>query len=129
MKRDALKLAAVLGLILVGLVLAGCGESRSPYAGTYQAVECFPDNKCIEIDLKENGKGTWTVAGKTMAEFTWVVNDGKPWFYLKSGGILIATPSEGGKVLSVDMTGDWHPGCPPNQCLVFKRVLEGGQSH
>ena len=66
------------------------------------------------------------LAGKTMAEFTWVVNDGKPWFYLKTGGILIATPAEGGKLLSVDTTGDWHPGCPPGSCVNFKRVKDGG---
>jgi hypothetical protein len=54
------------------------------------------------------------------------VNDGMLWFYLKTGGILIATPSNEGKMLSVDTTGDWHPGCPPNHCVVFKRVQEGG---
>lgn len=125
MKKDFLKLAAVLGVILVGLVLAGCGESRSPYAGTYRSVEKYANNY-YEIDLKENGKGSWSHAGKTMAEFTWVVNEGKLWFYIKGGAILIVTPSEGGKTLSCDMTGDWHPGCPPNQCVVFKRVSEGG---
>ena len=83
--------------------------------------EAFAGNKYVDLELKEDGKGTWGLAGKTV-EFTWVVNDGKPWFYLKTGGILIATPSEGGKVLSVDTTGDWHPGCPPNACVVFKRV-------
>ena len=39
MKKDMLKLAAVLGLIMVGLVLGGCGESRSQFAGTYKSVE------------------------------------------------------------------------------------------
>jgi hypothetical protein len=126
MKRYLLKLAVLFVLITVGLVLAGCGESRAPYAGTYNSLEPVAGKNFAELDLKENGKGTWTLAGKTMAEFTWVVNDGKPWFYLKSGGILIATPSEGGKLLSVDMTGDWHPGCPPGSCVIFKRVSEGG---
>jgi hypothetical protein len=126
MKKDSQKWAVVLVLILFLLVLGGCGESRSPFAGTYRSVEPFAGKNFAELELKENGKGTWTLAGKTMAEFTWVVNDGKPWFYLKTGGILIATPAEGGKVLSVDTTGDWHPGCPPGSCVLFKRVAEGG---
>jgi hypothetical protein len=126
MKKDSQKWAVVLVLILFLLVLGGCGESRSPFAGTYRSVEPFAGKNFAELELKENGKGTWTLAGKTMAEFTWVVNDGKPWFYLKTGGILIATPAEGGKVLSVDTTGDWHPGCPPGSCVTFKRMQEGG---
>jgi hypothetical protein len=125
MKINFLKLAAVLVLILFGLVLVGCGESRSPYAGTYRSMETFGGKNYVDLDLKEDGKGTWTVAGKS-TDFTWVVNDGKVWIYTRSGAILIVTPSEGGKVLSADMTGDWHPGCPPNACVVFKRVQKGG---
>jgi len=125
MKKHLLKLAAVFGLILVGLILGGCGESRSPFAGTYKSIEPIAGNKFIELELKENGKGTWTLAGKSV-EFTWVVNDGKIWIYTKSGAILIVTPSEGGKKLSADMTGDWHPGCPPNACVTFERIAEGG---
>ena len=126
MKKDIMKLGAVLGLIMLWLSLAGCGESRSPFAGTYRSMETYAGKDHFDLELKENGKGTWALAGKTLAEFTWVVNDGKPYFYIKSGGILIATPSEGGKMLSVDMSGDWHPGCPPGSCVVFKRVSEGG---
>ncbi len=128
MKINSRLWVTVLSLIMLGLVLGGCGESRSPFAGTYRSVEPFPpgSKKFIELDLKDDGKGTWSQAGKTMAEFTWVVNDGKVWFYLKTGGILIATPSEGGKTLSADMTGDWHPGCPADACVVFKRVQKGG---
>jgi len=121
MKINFLKLAAVLGLIMIWLVLGGCGESRSPFAGTYRSVETFAGKNYVELELKEDGKGSWSVAGKSV-DFTWVVNDGKVWIYTKSGAILIVTPSEGGKVLSADMTGDWHPGCPPNACMVFKRV-------
>jgi hypothetical protein len=126
MKINFIKLAAVLVLIMFWLLLGGCGESRSPFSGTYRSLEPFAGKNFAELELKEDGKGTWTLAGKTMAEFTWVVNDGKPWFYLKTGGILIATPTDGGKVLSVDTTGDWHPGCPPGSCVVFKRVQLGG---
>ncbi len=125
MNKDSLKLAAVLGLILVGLALAGCGESRSRFAGAYRSVNPIAEKNYIDLDLQENGKGTWTLAGKT-TEFTWVVNDHKIWIYLKTGAIIIFTPSEGGKELSADMTGEWHLGCPPNSCVAFKRVPEGG---
>ena len=125
MKKDFLKLAAVMGLIMVGLVMGGCGESRSPFAGTYKSVEPFAGKNHVDLELQENGKGTWALAGKTV-EFTWVVNDGKVWIYTKPGAILIVTPSEGGKTLSADMSGDWHPGCPAGSCVVFKRIAEGG---
>jgi hypothetical protein len=125
MKRELLKIAVVLGLLLVCLGLGGCGESRSPFAGTYRSEETFAGNKYVDLDLKEDGKGTWALAGKTV-EFTWVVNDGKVWMYLRTGGIVIATPSAAGQKLSLDMTGDWHPGCPPNACVNFKRIKEGG---
>jgi hypothetical protein len=124
MKKDHQKLAAAVVVILVCLALVGCGESRAPYAGTYQSVEAIGGNH-ISLDLKEDGKGTWTLAGKSV-EFTWLVNDRKIWVYTKQGAIVIVTPSEGGKILSADMTGDWHPGCPPGSCVNFKRVQEGG---
>ena len=75
MKKNFLKVAAALGLIMVGLVLGGCGESRSQFAGTYKSVEPFGGKDYIDLDLQENGKGTWVLAGKTV-EFTWVVNTG-----------------------------------------------------
>jgi outer membrane lipoprotein-sorting protein len=121
MKKYIMVSGAILGLILSGLVLGGCGESRTPFAGTYRSMEPVAGNNYIDLDLKETGKGTWTLAGKTV-EFTWVVNDNKIWIYTKSGAILIVTPSDGGKILSADMSGDWHPGCPPGSCVVFKRV-------
>ncbi|MGD0828041.1 MAG: hypothetical protein ABSA09_08140 [Desulfobaccales bacterium] len=125
MNRDFLKLAAVLGLILVGLALSGCGEARSRFAGAYRSVNPIAGKNYIDLDLEENGKGTWTLAEKA-TEFTWVVKGGKIWIYFKTGAIIIITPSEGGKELSADMTGEWHPGCPPNSCVIFKRVSEGG---
>ena len=121
MKRHFLKLTAVLGLILVGLVMGGCGESRAPFVGMYKSVQPFGGENYINLDLQENGKATWTLGGKSL-EFTWVVNDGKIWIYTKTGAILIVTPSDGGKILSADMSADWHPGCPPGSCVVFKRV-------
>ena len=125
MNKNLLKLAAVIGLILVGLALSGCGESRSRFAGAYRSVNPIAEKNYIDLDLEENGKGTWTLAEKT-TEFTWVMNHHKIWIYLKTGAIIVFTPSEGGKELSADMTGEWHPGCPPNSCVVFKRVSEGG---
>ncbi len=125
MNKNFLKLAAVIGLILVGLAFAGCGESRSRFAGAYRSVDPIAEKNYIDLVLEENGKGTWTLAGKT-TEFTWLVNGGKIQIYLKTGAIIIFTPSEGGKELSADMTGEWHLGCPPNSCVPFKRVSEGG---
>ncbi|HEY9074876.1 MAG TPA: hypothetical protein VIN67_12165 [Desulfobaccales bacterium] len=125
MKKNYLKLAVVLTLIMMGLVLAGCGESRSPFAGTYRSEQTFAGKNYVDLDLKEDGKGTWTLAGKTV-EFTWLVNNDKLMFYTKTGAILVVTPSDEGKVLSVDMTGDWHPGCPANACVAFKRIQQGG---
>ena len=125
MNRNFLKVSVVLGLIMVGLVLGGCGESRSQFAGTYKSVQPFAGDKHVDLDLQENGKGTWTLGGKTV-EFTWMVDDGKIFIYTKPGAILVVTPTEGGKMLSADMTGDWHPGCPPGSCVNFKRVKDGG---
>jgi outer membrane lipoprotein-sorting protein len=125
MKKNALKMAAVLGLIMVGLVMGGCGESRSQFAGTYKSVEPVAGSNYVDLELQENGKGTWALAGKTV-EFTWVVSDGKIFIYTKPGAILVVTPTEGGKILAADMTGDWHPGCPPGSCVNFKRVKNGG---
>jgi hypothetical protein len=125
MKKNFLKITVVLGLIMLGLVLGGCGESRSHFAGTYKSVQPFAGDKHVDLDLQENGKGTWTLGGKTV-EFTWMVDDGKIFIYTKPGAILVVTPSEGGNLLSADMTGDWHPGCPPGSCVTFKRVKDGG---
>jgi hypothetical protein len=125
MKRHVCKLAAVLALILVGLVLGGCGESRTPFVGTYKSVEPFGGENHITLDLQENGKATWTLGGKTL-EFTWMVNDGKVFIYTKTGAIIIVTPSQDGKILAADMTADWHPGCPAGSCVVFKRLPSGG---
>ena len=125
MKKRFLTVAVVLGLVMMGLVLSGCGESRAKFAGTYKSAQPFAGKGNITLDLKEDGRGTWALAGKTV-EFTWVINDGKIWIYTKTGAILIVTPSEGGKMLSADMSGEWHPGCPPGACVVFLRVGEGG---
>jgi hypothetical protein len=125
MKKNSLKLAAVLGLIMVGLLMGGCGESRSQFAGMYKSDKPFGGKDHIILDLQENGKGTWALGAKS-TEFTWVVNEGKIFIYTKPGAILVVTPSDAGKILSADMTGDWHPGCPPGSCVTFNRVTDGG---
>jgi hypothetical protein len=126
MKKDAPKIAALIALVMVGLILAGCGEPRSRFAGTYTSVMPYAGKGNITLNLMEDGRGTWSLAGKTV-EFTWVVNNDKIWLYTKPGAILIVTPSEGGKLLSADMTGEWHSGCPANACVEFRRVPEGGK--
>jgi outer membrane lipoprotein-sorting protein len=124
MKARYLHGAAALGLILLWMALLGCGESRSPFAGTYRSVEPFAGQGHIELVLKENGEATWTHAGNTL-KFKWRVDDKRIWIYTKEGGILIVTPSNGGKILSADMSGEWHPGCPPEKCITFQRVEPG----
>jgi len=41
--------------------------------------------------------------------------------YTREGAIIIATPS-GNQHLSVDMTGEWHEGCPTEKCITFTRL-------
>lgn len=125
MRTGCLKGAATLGLVLIWLILAGCGESRAPFAGTYHSLEPYAGKGYIELALKENGEGTWTHDGKSV-KFKWRVSDGRIWLYTKEGGIIIITPADGGQTLSADMTGEWHPGCPPDKCLNFKRIKAGG---
>lgn len=121
MKKHCLMLSAFLVLIMGGLILGGCGESRTPYAGSYKSVQPFAGKGLIDLNLMEDGRGTWTLSGKTV-EFTWTVNEGKIWLYTKTGAIVIVTPSQGGKILSADMTGEWHQGCPPKACVNFKKI-------
>jgi hypothetical protein len=94
--------------------------------GTYQSVEPFAGKGHIRLQLKEDGECTWKLGEAESLKFKWRVNQGQIWIYTKEGAILIVTPGNGGKILSVDMTGDWHPGCPPGSCVTFKRVPEGG---
>ena len=121
MKKHCLMLSAFLVLIMGGLILGGCGESRTPYAGSYKSVQPFAGKGLIDLNLMEDGRGTWTLSGKTV-EFTWTVNEGKIWLYTKTGAIVIVTPSQGGQILSADLTGEWHKGCPPKACVNFKKV-------
>ena len=119
--------AATLGLVLCWLFCLGCGESRQPYAGTYRSVEPFAGKGHIDLDLKETGEATWNLAQDGISiKFKWRVENGRLWLYTKDGGIIHATPSDGGQKLMVDMTGQWHPSCPIEHCIFFERVKGGG---
>jgi hypothetical protein len=127
MKRGWAISVATLGLALCWLFLLACGESRQPFAGTYRSVEPFAGKGHIELDLKENGEATWKLAQEgILIKFKWRAEGGTLWLYTKEGGIIHATPSDGGRKLTVDMTGQWHPSCPKENCITFERVKQGG---
>ncbi len=109
------------------LLVMGCGESRQPYAGNYRSVESFAGKGQVELELKENGEATWKLAQEGLIiKLKWQVEDNQLWLYTKEGGIIHATPSDKGRKLMVDMTGQWHPSCPKENCLSFERVSGGG---
>jgi len=127
MKRSLMITAAILGLAFCWLLLAGCGESRQPYAGNYRSVNPFAGKGHVELELKDNGEATWKLAQEGIAiKFKWRVEGDRIWLYTKEGGIIHATPSEGGQKLTVDMTGEWKTSCPTEQCILFERVKGGG---
>jgi hypothetical protein len=127
MKRSLVIAAVILGMVFCWLFLAGCGESRQPYAGNYRSVQPFAGKGHVELELKENGEATWKLAQEgTAIKFKWRVEGDRIWFYTKEGGIILATPSEGGQKLTLDMTGQWNPSCPSEHCLLFERVKGGG---
>jgi hypothetical protein len=127
MKRSLMITALILGLVCCGLFLAGCGEPRQPYAGNYRSLKPFAGKGHIELELKENGEATWKLAQEGIAiKFKWRVEDDRIWLYTKEGGIIHATPSNGGQNLTVDMTGQWNLSCPAEQCILFERVKGGG---
>jgi hypothetical protein len=118
MKRKLLW-AAGLTLFLAALGLWGC-SNREPYAGKYRSLGQTPE---INLELKANGEGVWEAGGQRVT-FRWEVKKDKIWIHAKGGGVLIGTPA--GDLLALDMTGDIHPGCPPQSCVSFKRLPEGG---
>ena len=127
MKKHYLIWVVLLGLTLSGLLLMGCGESRQPYEGTYRSVAPYAGKGHVELILKGNGEATWKLAQEgTLIKFKWKVENGRLWFYTKEGAIIHVTPTEGGKKLTVDMTGEWHVSCPEKHCLLFERVTKGG---
>ena len=127
MNKRLLVWTMCLGIALGGLLLGGCGESREPYAGNYRSAEPYAGKGHVELELKVNGEANWKMPedGKTI-KFKWRVENGRLWFYTKDGGIIHVTPSDGGKKLNADLTGQWHPSCPKDKCLIFERVTGGG---
>ncbi len=127
MKRVVMTPATILLMITCWLMLAGCGESRQPYAGLYRSLEPYAGKGHVDLELKEDGEGTWKLAKEgTVIKFKWRVEDNRIWVYTKEGGIIHVTPVEGGQKLTVDMTGQWHSSCPVEKCIVFERVKSGG---
>ncbi len=127
MNRVLMMSAATLGMVLCCFIFMGCGESREPFAGTYRSIEPFAGKGHIDLELKENGEATWKLAQEGIAtKFKWRAEEGRLWLYTKEGGIIHATPIDGGRKLTVDMTGQWHPSCSPEKCILFERVKDGG---
>ncbi len=125
MKGYGQKWAALLVMAGVCLALGGCGEPRARYAGTYRSEQPYAGKGHIELVLKENGECTWTF-DQSSHKLKWRVQEGRLWIYTREGAIMIATPSEGGRKLSVDLSGEWNPSCPVERCLTFDRVSGGG---
>jgi hypothetical protein len=127
MKPSSRKRFVVLGLVMGCLAIWGCGEPRAPFAGNYRSEAPYADKGHIELNLKENGEATWKLE-KDMRElkFKWKVEGDNLFLYTREGAVMVATPTEGGKKLTVDMSGNWHPSCPVNQCLIFTKVSGGG---
>ncbi len=127
MKKGLQITAAILSLVLFWFFLSGCGESRRPYAGNYRSVEPFAGKGYVELELKESGEATWKLGSEgAPTKFKWNVEGDRLWFYTREGGIILATVSEGGKKLTMDMTGQWNPNCPVEHCIIFERVKGGG---
>jgi hypothetical protein len=105
--------------LLAALALGGC-KAREPFAGKYQSVNRTPQ---ITLELKANGEGTWSM-GDQQVSFRWEVKKDRIWIHAKGGGVMIGTLA--GDLLSLDISGDLHPGCPPERCVPFKRLPEGG---
>jgi len=127
MKQGFIKWVVVLGLVAGCLALWGCGESRAPFAGNYRSEEPFADKGHIELLLKENGEATWKLEQDVRElKFKWKVEAGRLFFYTREGAVMIAIPTEGGRKLTMDMSGNWNPSCPVNQCVTFIRVSGEG---
>lgn len=127
MRRILTSAAAILLMLACWLLVAGCGESRLPYAGHYRSTEPYAGKGHVDLELKDNGEGTWKLdkAGSSI-RFKWRVENDRIWVYTKEGGIIHVTPFDGGQKLTVDMTGQWHDSCPAEKCLTFERVKGGG---
>jgi hypothetical protein len=123
MGKGVLKRAVALGLALGWLFQVGCGDSRTPFVGIYKSIEPFAGKGHIRLELKEGGEAAWTLEpeGGTV-RLNWKVDSGRLFIYTKEGGIIFANPSHGGKQLTVDLSGELHPGGLPGKTVIFKRL-------
>jgi hypothetical protein len=123
MSRNFFNRITILALLVGSAIfLAACGESRAPFVGTYKSDETIADKGHITLVLRDNGEADWTWGeGGNSIKFKWRVQDQRVWLYTREGAIIIATPS-GNQHLSVDMTGEWHEGCPTEKCITFTRL-------
>lgn len=113
----------LLALMLLLALGAGCQDSRASFAGTYRTEEIYAGKGRIELVLKENGEGTWALEQTgEIHKLKWRVTDGRILLYTKEGGVLVLIPSADRRQLAADMTGEWHPGCPPDHCITFSRL-------
>ena len=127
MKRLALKCMVVLGLVIGWLALGGCGESQAPFVGNYRSETPFAGKGHIELSLKENGEATWKLEQDVKElKFKWKVEGDRLFLYTREGAVIVVTPTQGGKKLTVDMSGNWNPSCPVDQCLTFDKVSGDG---
>lgn len=115
---------AIVLWVLLSLLWLGCGEARAPFAGTYRSELPYGGKGHVELVLKEDGEGSWRWEEVSL-RFKWRVDKGQIWLYTREGGIIIATPSDQGRRLNLDMSGSWHPSCPVEHCLTFQRVTGG----
>jgi len=122
MKRWIWFNGVVLLMFVLGFCCLGCSESREPFVGKYQSLQTIAGKGPFSLELSGDGKGVWQLEGKALLNFSWTVKDGRIWLYTKEGGVYIVTPA--GDMLSADMTGNWHPSCPVDQCITFKRLPE-----
>jgi hypothetical protein len=127
MKPGFMKWVIIFALLIGWLGPWGCGDSRIQFAGNYRSEGPYADKGHVNLNLKENGEAIWKL-DKEMREFKfkWKVEGDRLFLYTPEGAVLVVTPTEGGKKLTADMTGNWNPSCPVNQCIIFDKVSGAG---
>lgn len=113
----------ILAFLLLPALMTGCQDSRTPFVGTYRTEATYAGKGQIELILKDNGEATWSLEQTGQVhKVKWRVSEGRILLYTKEGGVLVLIPSADKRSLAADMTGEWHPGCPPEHCITFVRV-------
>lgn len=88
-------------LMMVGWLCTGC-ESDSGWHGRYVSPpgEGIP----VSLTLESDGKGLWMVDQES-TPIRWQKRQGTLWLHIKSGGVLIASPRNNEKSLSIALPG------------------------